>query len=136
MLFSKKLKKLSIIALSGAAIFSMFNVTPSAWTGPNWAKSFDADAIGLVLVGQVNVKPSYNDGGYHYAQGYMTFLNGEEGRVVKYTEMGRNKYDSRNLFKEYRYKDIWNLEDNPEMEWYYSSVKVPTGGAWWPISAN
>lgn len=133
MLFSKKLKKLSIIAICSVSIFSMINLKPSAWTGPNWSKSFDADAIGLVIVGQVNVKPSYKDGGYHYAQGYMTFLNGDEGRVVAYTEMGRNKYDSRNLFKEYRYKDIWNFEDNPEVEWFFNAVYVPVGSNSWPM---
>lgn len=52
--------------------------------------------------GEVQVQPSYNDNGWHCAQGYLKFVerskSGEHlGEYLKYTPMGIDQEDSRIL---------------------------------------
>jgi len=132
-IMKKKINKITLTLGLVLGMITIGSINASAWTGSNYYDNWETYG-GLYHNGEVQVKPSYNDGGYHYAQGYFIFDNGADGRVATYTEMGTSKQDGRLLYKYKQYRDRWTLEEVPKVTFNVGAAKVPYGSNMWPIS--
>ena len=132
----RKIKQLLTIVLFTCALLLITPFVAKGWTGPNWYKHWETpfDFFGLYHHGEMEIQPSYNDGGYHYARGSFTFDNGPDGKVVTYTDWGSGPNDNRiyNAYK--KYNDFWDFQPRPGVTFNYSSVKAKVGSPYWPVS--
>ncbi|VYU69761.1 hypothetical protein [Clostridium tertium] len=128
----RKINKIILTLGLTLGLSTIGNINVSAWTGNNTFRNWESSPIGLYHYGEVQVQPSYNDGGYHYAQGTMIFNNGAEGRVVVSTEMGTSKRDGRILYKYREYRDRWTTANVPAVTFNITATKVPYGSNMWP----
>ena len=106
-----------------------------AWDGSINYYDHSEPGIGLYHYFTVQIQPSYNDSGYHYARGYWTVSGGADGSVTIDTGWGASASDSRILGTyNYQYRDYWDFSHGDEVVTaYIHSVTVPHGAGYWPI---
>lgn len=105
-------------------------------TYPNEYKNTHAP-LSIYYYGYVQVQPSYNDGGYHAANGYIRYQRkNNQGVVVKdsvrqYTAMGQDANDGRIYSKNYTFVDTI-IPFQPKTQFFYGFTWVPHGSSDWP----
>lgn len=123
-----------LAALLMISTFKTGFINVSAWTGPN-TNNFYETLGGFYYYFTMYIKPSYNDGGYHYARGWWHVSGGASGNRYFYTPAGTSASDSRLLgYTDQVYQDWWDFDhpnDPVNTNGGPQAAKIPHGASYW-----
>lgn len=122
------------------AFVSVINIAGAyAWTGNNYYEHHESSPIGLYHYYTIQIQGSYNDGGYHYARGWVNVSGGEDGDVTISTSyaLGPDDGTIRGRYN-VQYKDYWDFShgNDPVTDSGPLAEKVPHGSIYWPVSID
>ena len=87
------MKRIINIFMALVFIFSFFTNSVDAWTGNNTYDQYTYQSgQDTYLRGKVQIQPSHNDGGYHYARGTIAWSGHTNGSV--HTSYGSSASDN------------------------------------------
>ena len=126
-----KIRKI-ITTVSGIMMAAFLMLPTNAWTGNN--KHYittETIPISLYKTGHVQIQPSINDGGYHYARGIIDYLSDISVGTV-YTAFGRSASDSRIYSKSHTLLNFDGFKCY-NTRFSFRSNKVAHGSSYWPV---
>lgn len=130
----RKPKLIGLVILM-AVIMSLPMVAHAS--SPNYATN-DHQDMSIYYYGYVQCQPSYNDGGFHAARGYLRYwrynllgvIVEDTGRL--YTAYGTSATDSRILSRSHTFTD--SIIPNPyKTQFRYGFDWIPHGSSDWPF---
>ena len=127
-----KIRKI-ITTVSGIMMAAVLALPAEAWTGNNtYSTSNETQSGDIWKKAFVQIQPSHNDGGYHYARGIIDYHSSLVGDGHAYTAYGKSASDSKKYTKTYRLQ-ITNGSISYETSFQFRAVKVAHGSLYWPV---
>ena len=126
-----KMRKI-VTTVFGIMIVAVLALPANAWTGNNYHSTTNFYIGGeLWRKGFVQIQPSTNDGGYHYAQGFIDYYSSYVGGGTVHTALGRSASDSRKYTKSYSLQ-VTNGDNTYTTSFSYRATKIADGSSYWP----
>ncbi len=121
-----------ITAVFTVMMLAVLTIPANAWTGNNYyATTNFYNGSDLWRKGFVQIQPSTNDGGYHYAQGFIDYSSSHVGSGTVYTAVGKSASDSKKYTKSYSLQ-VTNGNITYSTSFSYRATKIAHGSSYWP----